>query len=205
MSTSVLTRRTELALTLLRSLKESYMKIDTAASNTSRDSTECYERAVEEMKDELGSILDEYNKNIEEIREINKKITSSVNDWHNFIKDSKSASMLTFPLMFHIRRKKLNREIESMNRQISELSISNRFLKEKLAAARHKIEDRAIEIAHEGENYSEYKKLLQAKKELEAELKYLLPTIPGLCPADVTPRGIDTAIASAEKIMQKAH
>lgn len=199
MSTNVLSRRTELALMLLRNLKENYHKIDITAANASAGSMDCFDKAVDEMKDELRSILDEYNKNVDMIREINNKITSSVNDWHNFLKDKETASMLTFPLTFHVRRKKLSKEIEAMNRQIYELSISNRFLKEKLTAARLKLEARAISIAHSEESYMEYEKLLQTKKDLETELKYLLPTIPGLCPADVTIKGIDTAIAAAEK------
>ncbi|NLK88169.1 MAG: hypothetical protein GX279_11880 [Clostridiaceae bacterium] len=199
MSTNILSRRTELALMLLRDLKANYHKIDTAAANAASGSISCYDQAVEEMKDELQRILDEYNKNIEMIREINEKITSSVNSWHNFLKDNKSASMLTFPFTFHIRRKKLNKEIESMNKQISEISISNRFLKEKLTAARLKLEVRAVSLAHGEENYKEYDKLLQTKKALEGELKYLLPTIPGMCPADITSHGIDTTIAAIKR------
>lgn len=202
MSTGVLSRRAELALKLLRDLKESYHKIDEAAESTSSAGTECYERAVDEMKDELCSILEEYNKNIDMIKQINKAMTSSINNWHNFIKDAGSLSMLTFPLTFHIRRKKLNKEIDMMNRQIAELAISNRFLKEKLAAARHRIEDRAISLAHEGEDCTGYKRQIAVKKELEAELKYLLPTIPGLCPADITSKGIDTTISAAERLLQ---
>lgn len=201
MGTNTLSRRTELALRLLKELKDSYAKIDAAAANAASSSIGCYDEAVNEMKDGLQSILDEYNKNLEMIREINKKITSSINSWYDFLKDKKAASALTFPLAFHIRKKKLYKEIQALNKQISDMTISNRFLKEKLTAAGLELEIRAVSLAHKGESFNDYQNLLHTKKDIEAELKYLLPTIPGLCTADITSAGIETTIAATEKIL----
>lgn len=202
MSTNILFRRKELAIRLLKELKDNYHKIDAAASYASSSSSGCYDEAVDEMKDELQSILDEYNKNIDRIRKINNEITASVNSWYDFLKDRETASMLTFPLVFHSRRKKLNKEIDSLNKQISDLTISNRFLKEKMTAARLKLEIRAVNLAYKGDGYNEYEKLVQKNKDIGVELKYLLPTIPGICPADITSAGIDTTISATEKILQ---
>lgn len=202
MGKDILSRRNELALRLLMELRDNYAGIDNAASSASHNSIDCYDQAVDEMKEELQSILDEYHKNIDMIREINNEITSSVNSWYDYQKDEKASSMLTFPIMFNVRKRKLYKKIESLNRQISEITINNRFLKEKMAAAGLKLETRAACLAHKGESYDEYEKLMQRKKDIEDELKYLLPTIPGLCPADITSKHIDTTIKSAEKMLQ---
>ena len=202
MSVNVLLMRKELVIRLLKELKDNYRKIDEAAAYASSDSSGCYDRAVDEMKDELQSIVDEYNMNIDRIREINNEITASVNGWYDFLKDRETTSKLSFPLTFNIRRKKLNKEIDSLNKQITELTINNRFLKEKLTAARLKLEIRAVDLAYKGEGYNEYEKLMQKNKDLAAELKYLLPTIPGLCPADITASGIDTTITATERVLQ---
>ncbi len=202
MGADILSRRKELALKLLKELKDDYRGIDNSADLAAMNSICCYDQAVDEMKTELQSILDEYNKNIEMIREINKKITSAVNNWYDYLKNDKYSSMLVFPLVFYFKKKNLYKEIESLNKQISEITINNRFLKEKLTSAVLELETRAVCLAHKGESYNEYEKLIQRRKNIESELKYLLPIISGFCPADITLKGIDSTIAAVEKLLQ---
>jgi hypothetical protein len=186
---------------LLNVLKKDYERIDAAAESAASNSIGCYDVAAEAMKEELESILDEYNKNINMIREINKNITSSINSWYDYMKDEKAASKLTFPIAFYLRKKKLYKEIEAMNNQISEFAINNRFLKEKLTSAKLELEVRAVSLAHKGDDYNEYEKLLTIKDDIEEELKYLLPTIHGICPADITITGIDKTIETVKKTL----
>lgn len=54
----------------------------------------------------------------------------------------------------------------------------------------HKLEIKAVSLAKSGGNYLEFEKILLKQKSIAAELKYLLPTIPGLCPADISSTGI---------------
>ena len=196
MVSDITERRKEFALVLLRELDRLYLQLDNAASETESNSEEFYEQAFHERNEELRSVIEKYHENIDRIRDINKEITTSINSWYEFIKDEKKSALITFPISFVIRKKKLYKKISVLNGEISEITINNRFLKEKLAVLEHQLELRAESLARSGANYLEYEELLSQQSSIVADLKYLLPTIPGACPADISVSGIQKTIAS---------
>ncbi len=200
MGREVLSRRMELALLLLGELKNNYIGIENAANCTAANSRAFFEEALSEMKEKLQSITDNYHKNIKRIREINDQITLSVNGWYAFVKDEQKRVSLMFPLLFFIKKKRLSRKISMLNKEISEITIQNRFIKEKYAAKELELRIRADSLARSGDQYRHYEKLLQKQRDLEAELKYLLPTIPGIYSVDISKDGINSTIAAVEEL-----
>ncbi len=190
MSNEITERRKEFAQALLRELDRLYLQLDKAESDAESTSGEFYEQAFNERKEELQSVIEKYHKNLDRIRAINKDITSSINSWYEFIKDEKKSAQITFPVTFFIRKKRLHKKISLLNGEITEITIDNRFMKEKLAALGHQLETRAESLARSGENHQEYEALLTRQNAIISELKYLLPTIPGACPADISASGI---------------
>jgi chromosome segregation ATPase len=190
MSTEITEKRKEFALALLRELDWLYLQLDKAESDAESTSGEFYERAFNERKEELQSVIEKYHENLDRIRDINKEITTSINSWYEFIKDEKKLALITFPVAFLFRKKRLYKKISLLNGEITEITINNRFMKEKLAALGHQLETRAESLARSGENYLEYEALLTQQNAIVSDLKYLLPTIAGACPADISVSGI---------------
>ncbi len=204
MSIEITERRKEFALALLRELDRLYLQLDKAASDAESTSGEFYEQAFHESKEELQSVIEKYHENINRIREINKEITTSINSWYEFVKDEKKLALITFPISFITRKKRLYKKISVLNSEISEITINNRFIKEKLAALEHQLELRAESLARSGANYLEYEELLTQQNAIVSDLKYLLPTIPGACPADISDYGIQKTMESLASGATKA-
>ncbi|HEX2947412.1 MAG TPA: hypothetical protein VHT96_15855 [Clostridia bacterium] len=194
MNNDITKSRKEFALALLNELDQLYRELDKAASDAESTSDGFYEQAYNERQDELRSVIEKYHENIDRIREINKEITASINSWYEFIKDEKKSALIIFPISFIIGKKKLYKKISNLNSEITEITINNRFIKEKLAALGHQLEIRAESLARSGANYLEYEELLSKQNAIVSDLKYLLPTIPGACPADISFAGIRKTI-----------
>lgn len=198
MDKEIISRRKELALTLLTALKNFNGQIDTAASEVEKNSGVFYEQAFKEQQDELLSVLDNYHKNVDKIRAIYDEITESINSWYEFIKDEKQTGKITFPITFLFKRHSLKKKITNLNEEISHITINNRFIKENLKLLEHKLNIKAVCLAKAGGNYLEYETTLLNQKSIIAELKYLLPTIPGICPTDIRAKGINKLITELE-------
>lgn len=192
-------KRIELAVTLLTELKSIYSQLKNTSSEVEKTSGDFYEEAFKEKQEELHSVMGSYHKNVERVREVNNEITSSINSWYEFIKDEDKTGKLTFPLIYFFRKRSLSRKISTLNNEISTITINNRFIKENLTTLKHQLEMKAISLAKSGGNYLEYEKILLKQKSITADLKYLLPTIPGVCPADISSSGIEKQLA---KVLQ---
>lgn len=190
MDNGKLSLRKELAYKLLNELKRNYEQLDQSAEDVTKNSEVFYEKAFEEKREELQAIMKNYQKNVDRIREINNEITASINSWYEFTTDKSKSVRIIFPLLFLLKKKRLYKKIELLNREISEITINNRFVKEKLTVLGHQLEIRAVSLARSGEDFLGYEKLLYVQKAITAELKYLLPSIPGMYTADISSSGI---------------
>lgn len=191
-------RRLELAEKLLNELKNVYLQSENLSQDIGKNSNFYYEEVFARTKEELSSFMETYRKNVSRAREINNEITSRINAWYAFIKNEKETASVLFPIRYSSEKKRLNQKMKELNDELSALAINNRFVKEKLAQLEHELEIKAVSLAHAGGNYQAYETLLLKQGALTAELRYLLPTIPGLCPADISCHGIDG-------LMEKLH
>lgn len=190
-----LARRKELVIELLSQLQKVYAEIEMTSTEVQKNSGAFYEEAFCEMKEEFDSIMSQYHKNIDRIRDINHEITSSINSWYEFFKDEKMTGKLTFPIHYFFKKRSLTKKIAHLNEEISSLTINNRFIKENLTALEGQLEIKAVSLAKSGGNFLEFEKIIEKQKSVEAELKYLLPTISGTCPADISSNGIGRLIS----------
>ncbi len=184
-------QRKELAVKLLYALKDIYEQLAVVASDAEKTSGDYFEQAFKEEQENLLSVMDSYHRNVDRIRAIHNEITESINSWYEFIKDEKQTGKITFPIAFYYNKRSLNKKISKLNEEISSITINNRFIKEKLTLLEHQLKVKAVSLAKAGSNYLEYERVLLSQKSITAELEYLLPTIPGVCPADISSSGID--------------
>jgi len=191
MDKAKVSRRKELAVILLSELKDLYEQLAAVASDAGKNSAVYFEQAFKDEQEKLLSVMDNYQRNIDRIRAIYNEITESVNSWYEFIKDEKQTGKITFPIAFFYKKRSLNKKIIKLNEEISSITINNRFIKENLTMLEHQLKVKAVSLAKAGDNYLEYERILLNQKLITAELNYLLPTIPGVCPADISSAGID--------------
>lgn len=191
MDKTKVSQRKEMAVKLLSELKSLYEQLSVVASDAEKNSEVFFEQAFKDEQDKLLSVMDNYKSNVDRIRSIHNEITESVNSWYEFIKDEKQIGKITFPIKFFLTKRSLNKKINNLNEEISSITINNRFLKENLTMLEHQLKVKAVSLAKAGDNYLEYERILLSQKSIITELNYLLPTIPGTCPADITSSGID--------------
>lgn len=79
MENKSLARRKEYAIELLSQLQKIYAELELASTEVQKNSGAFYEEAFNEKKEELNSVMGQYHKNIDRIRDINNEITSSIN------------------------------------------------------------------------------------------------------------------------------
>jgi len=187
----VMDRRLSLLRELLLETKESDKQLEYSIIEIEKLSEEYYQKAFTECHEEIQEEIRKYIKNSSRINNINCEITTKVNLWYDFMKDSEEMSKLTFPVLYFFRKRKLHKSLKSLNDEISSITIDNRFIKEKLTLMEHQLEIKAIQKIKEDKNYSDYERLLQKKELLSAELTYLLATIPGMCPASIDNCGLN--------------
>lgn len=193
-------RRTSFAVNLLYDLKEIYSRLDEASRDIEKCSGSFYEKMFLAGKTEIRDELDKYNANIEKIKKLNQEITEAINAWYEFTKSGHELKKLFFPLRFFIRKMQLKKNIKKLNEGISGATIANRFVREYLINWEHELELEAVQEIKQGSEYTAYEDLVNKKDMLITELKYLLPTIPGICPAELDLRNIDSLIERLLKL-----
>lgn len=192
--------RVRLLRHLLSELKETDMQITQSTSEIKTLSYDFYNEALHESSEEIKSVIDEYYGNNDRIKAINCEITNKVNQWYEFTKSKTELVKLTYPLSYLLKKRKLKKFICKMNEEISSITIDNRFIKEKLTLLEHQLEIAALSKIKSDETYRNYDMLTEKKEELVTELKYLIPTIPGLCPVCIDISKIDELLARLELI-----
>jgi hypothetical protein len=166
-----------------------------------------HSKSYEDLRRNISSVqedIDNYKKNIEEIKKLRSELTGEINAWYGFIKNTTEIKKLSFPLKFLIKRKMLKNSLKRVNDSIAKITIENRFIKENLAIWEHKLEHECIEEIKDGLSYSNYDLLAKKKSALIDELKYILPTIPGICPIEVEIEKIDRLIEELKKLEHAA-
>lgn len=177
--------RAEFALQLLLKLQEVLKELSDITMEIEKNSDSFYKDYFKNNMSSIKADMDNYTLNNEKVKNLKMDITAMVNDWFCFIKDENEIKNLIFPVKLYLRRKKLRNSIKNINSSISNISIENRFIKEKLISWEHDLGVECIKAIKTGEEFNHYEKLLKIKKEILDELKYILPTIEGVCPLEL--------------------
>lgn len=196
--------RASFAIELLKGLKDICSKIKETSSEIQNSSGKFYEEYLIQNMSPIQEHIDNYKSNIEKIKKLKSYITEEINAWYNFTKDAGEIKKLTYPIRFFMKKRNLKNTIKQTNEQISEIAIDNRFIKENLTVWEHKLELESIEKIKSGSEYGNFEILLRKKSEIIEELKYILPTIPGICPIELDPEKIDNIIEILKKAQPAA-
>ncbi|MFZ5988313.1 MAG: hypothetical protein ACOYWZ_14465 [Bacillota bacterium] len=201
MKDSNVQKRTTFVLTLLNNLKEAYKELKELSTGIESDSDTFFERLFNSSKVEIQGDIEAYKANIEKMKQLNLSITERMNEWYDFIKDSNEIKKVTFPLKLYFKKRNFKKTILQMNREISEISIENRFIREKIINWEQELGVRALQEIKKGDEFSKYEELIRRKDNLISELKYLLATIPDIDPVEFDLDNIDKII---DKLLKMA-
>lgn len=185
-----LSRRMDLAVELISQLEDIYGGLVKASSDMEKHSGSFYKQLFDENKKDIRDQTDKFKENLEKIKQFNYEITEKINSWYDFVKSPEEIKRITFPLKLFFKKKNMRNSIEKINKAIANLTIENRFIKEQLVQWEHELELKAVQLIKQGDGYEKYQQQLIKKDEIQSELKYLLPTIPGICPVDLDLRDI---------------
>ncbi|HEY9060243.1 MAG TPA: hypothetical protein VIO64_07045 [Pseudobacteroides sp.] len=177
--------RAEFALQLLLKLQEALKELSDISMEIEKNSDSFYKDYFKNNVSSIKEDMDSYISNNEKVKNLKLEVTAMVNDWFSFIKDENEVKSLTFPVKLYLKRKKLRNSIKNINASISNISIENRFIKEKLISWEHDLGIECIKAIKTGREFSHYEKLLKIKRQILDELKYILPTIEGVCPLEL--------------------
>ncbi len=193
-------KRTIFIIALLNNLKDVYAELKELSSKIESSSDNFFEKLFKSSTVEIQGDIDSYKHNIEKMKSLNVEITSKVNEWYDFIKDISQVKKVTFPIKLHFKKKSFKKLISNMNQDLLDISVENRFIREKIINWEQELSVRALQEIKKSEEFSKYEALNREKDRLISELKYLLVTIPDIEPVEFELDSIDKMIAKLMKI-----
>ena len=191
MSDLAIDKRKILLKELLSELKETEITLLGFTDIIEKLSDVYYQQAFSEGREEIQQEIEKYRSNNNRISAINKEITARINLWYEFVKNANERVKVSFPILFALKKKNLQKYLNKTNSEISSITIENRFAKEKLTLLEHQLEIKAMQKIKADNAYLDFDRLLQKKDLLIPELDYLIPTVPGLCPASIGSSGVE--------------
>jgi len=173
-----LKKRAEFVDTLLLELTSVYMEIKKITGEMDEIASNYQTNYYSKNNEVIHEQIDMLKTNIEQIKQYNYQATEEINQWYLFINNHTNIIKLSFPWKFHLKRLKLQKNINKINKQINRIAVENRLIKEKLTKSERLIEGNILQQIKQTGIYKEYEELIKQKEELLSDLKYLLPTIP---------------------------
>lgn len=189
-----MTARIELLIEILYQYKKQVSDMESISSRIEKNSKECYKAYFTRNMPNIRDSITKYGANVEHAQMINNEITSAVGTWYDFIKNPDEVSRFTYPLRYHKRAKALKKKIKGLQEELSSLLIENRFISEQVTIWQQSLETEVVTDTRKSEAYMSYNKTSAEAEALVSEMKYLIPTIPGLCPSYISVNEIDTLI-----------
>lgn len=189
-----MTARIELLIEILCQYKKLISDMKSISARIEKNSQECYKAYFTKNMPNIGESIAKYGANVDRAKMINDEITSAVGNWYDYIKNPDEVSKFTYPLRYHRRAKALKKKIKSLQEELSSLLIENRFISEQVTIWQQSLETEVVMDTRKSQAYMDYNKTSADLEALVSEIKYLIPTIPGLCPSCISIDEIDTLI-----------
>lgn len=163
MKDSNMQKRSAFVLSLLNELNDVYKELKKLSSGIESNSDNFYESIFNSSKVEIQGDIDSFKSNLEKMKEINMNITAKLNEWYDFIKDSSEIRKVTFPIKMYFMKKDLKNSITKMNAEISNLSIENRFIREKIINWEQELSVKALHEIRNGQEFNSYEDLVRKR------------------------------------------
>lgn len=178
-------KRLDLLKALLLNLEDTSLRLMELSSQLNDFATSYYEKKVSDGKSDIRELVSGFRANEQKIQELNSAATAGINSWYDFVKEQDEMKSFLFPVKFYLNARKLRKQIKNNNDRISSVQIENRFLKEQLTAWEQDLYENCHKEIKKTDFYLRFRKLVQQKEELITQIKYLIRTVPGLCPANI--------------------
>lgn len=191
-------QRIEFTVILLSDLDETIKEIKEKLSCVEGCTKDFFRNHFQKRKNEIHPDIAKYNENVRKMKNLNIGITAQINEWYGFLKNEKELEKLSFPIKYYFNKRKLSSFISKANESISNLVIENRFIMEHLTVWEHQLELDAIQLIRQEMDFKRYEELIKRKDAIISELKYLLPSIPHVCPVEIDTGNLNPLI---EKIL----
>lgn len=200
MSDDSLQRRIDFLIHLLTELKIFYEQSISKFADIERSSGELYESFFNEFKGSIQHEVDQYEANIQKAAQLNYEIIEQINLWYDFSKDPEEMKQLFFPVKFYLNQRKLKKRIKQINKEISRITLENRFIKEKLTDWEGELENKVLQQIKQGDNYQKHMLFLEKKANLISDFEYLLSTLPVEYPINLNINEIDSFVENLKNI-----
>lgn len=198
MNEETIERRKILAVDLLTRLKSVRDHLEEIMADLGDSSVDFLNKVYADNYDKIEEKVDLFNKNVEQVKELNIQMTAAMNDWYRFIKDDNELSSPLFPLRLRLKRKQLERKVKEIKQEITGIGIKNRLIGEDIKRMESTLEYEATLRLKKDVRYEDYLTHLKLKSQLIEEISYLLPTIPGICIDKIHLDHLDEAISALE-------
>lgn len=192
--------RTTFVISLLNNLKNIHEELKALSSDIENCSVSSYDSLFKESKIEVENDINNYKSNIQKMKQFNINVTTILNEWYSFIKDTNEIKKVLFPIKIFFKKRAFKKTIDKMNLQILDISVENRFIREKIINWEQDISVKALQEIKKGDEFHEYEELCKKKDQLISELTYLLSTIPDFEPIEFDLENIDKILEELSKI-----
>lgn len=189
-----MTARIELLIEMLYQYKKLVSEMKSISAGIEKNSQECYKAYFTKNMSNIRDSIAKYGANVDRAKIINDEITAAVGNWYDYIKNPDEVSKFTYPLRYHRHANALKKKIKALQEELSSILIENRFISEQVTIWQQSLETEVVMDTRKSEAYLEYNKISADLEALVSEMKYLIPTIPGLCPSFISIDEIDTLI-----------
>ncbi len=196
-----LKKRTIFLVELLTELKNISIHIEKQCAEIKKNSKEFYRSYIFKNKIQIQDKIDQYKINNENIISLNIEITKKTNLWYEFIKNPDETKKVFLPVRFYFKKVRLGKYIKNANEKISRLAIENRFIKENISEWEHKQSISAELLIKQGKDYLLYTQLIERQETLISDIRYILPSISGICPVELSLDSIGELIERIDKIV----
>jgi hypothetical protein len=193
---TIMVNREEFAAKLLEELKSVYLKICREEKYLNENAAGIMESTFNENLPEIQADIDEFKSNNEHLGHTGSEVTKEINAWYGFTMNKDELGSILFPLKFTMRLRKARKNIMDLNNNAQSCTIRNRFIKEQIKTWATEVERKNMQKIKDSIEYQQYCSLVDKKDRIISELKYLLSTIPSVCPAFIEPGNFDEVIAN---------
>lgn len=200
MNEPTLERRRALALELLLKLKEIRNHVEKLMNHLGDSSGDLLSTVYQDHKEKVQEKVDLFNGNIEKVRELNLKKTALYNEWFIFIKDAEELKNPLFPFHLLSKRKKIKKELWELKEEISAIGIRNRLIREDILRLEGDMEYEATLRLKKDVRYEDYLSHLKMNGNLLDEVRYLIPTLPGVSITEIDMDRLDETIGLIQDI-----
>ncbi len=178
-------QRLELVTDMLKFLFEIQEKLSELKGQIETTCRSIYMQTYDNKLCELDESRVRLETNLQKIQNLNNKAIHFINEWHQWSNNNANRCSIAFPVKYLLKKKKVEKSVSRINREIVQITIDNRLIQERLASWEIEVKRLAEIQINESDPFRMLNELLFEKKKVILDLEYLLSTMPEVCPIEI--------------------